>query len=480
METVTEERVITMKKILIIVLAVIMALSLLTLPACSSPVPGPSEPSATEPGNREDVWKTVREAYIYAFPLVIMDATKTLSTNTEEPVPEKGKAPVNQLMHGEKLADASFKTIVTPNVDTIYSQAWYDLGDEPIIYVFPETDRFCNVQIFDAWTNTVSVFDKAGAYAIALSTREGDLPEGVTRINVPTATAWSITRTVLSGEEDLPNVRAIQKQMKLLPLSAYVQGGDYSAPKGNYAEENDYVPVEKVLSMGPKDFFDRANELMKTNPSAPADAKMMEKFAGINVGPGMNFDPSVLAGDVAAQWKEMIQTLRAELIAETMKFSVGLGQWSYFGPPIGDFGVEYAYRAMVALGGLGANTVDVALYMKTEVDNQGEMLTAEKTYVMHFATLPPTLEGGFWSVTAYGNDDFLIDNPIDRYCINDRTKFVVNDDGSLNIILSEEQPDDIANWLPVSGTDYHLFMRIYTPDMDALSTWQAPIIRVSE
>ena len=53
---------------------------------------------------------------------------------------------------------------------------------------------------------------------------------------------------------------------------------------------------------------------------------------------------------------------------------------------------------MVALGGLGANTVDVALYMKTEVDNQGEMLTAEKNYVMHFETLPPTMEGGFLSL----------------------------------------------------------------------------------
>ena len=112
--------------------------------------------------------------------------------------------------------------------------------------------------------------------------------------------------------------------MKLLPLSAYVQGGDYSAPKGSYAEENDYVPVEKVLSMGPKDFFDKANELMKTNPPAPADANMMEKLAN-QCRTGMSFDLSVLAGDVATQWKEMIQKLRAELIAETMKFSVELG-----------------------------------------------------------------------------------------------------------------------------------------------------------
>lgn len=477
METLTKERVITMKEIFIIVLAVIMALTPLMLPACSAPAPEPGEASTTEQGDRKDVWKTVSEAYIYAFPLVIMDATKTSSTNTVEFDPIKGKAPVNQLMHGEQLADASFKTIVTPNVDTVYSSAWYDLSDEPMVYVFPETDRFCNVQVFDAWTNTVTVFDKAGDYAIALSTWKGDLPEGVTRINVPTAMSWSITRTVLSGEEDQPNVRAIQENMKLLPLSSYVQGGDYSAPKGSYAQENDYVPIEKVLSMGPKDFFNRANELMKTNPPAPADGAKVEKLAEINVGPGMNFDLSVLSGDIEAKWKEMLQNLRAEFETEVTKFSVDLGQWSYFGPPIGDFGTEYTYRATVALRGLGANTVDVALYMRTDVDRSGEMLTADKTYAMHFETFPPLLDGGFWSVTAYGSDDFLIDNPIDRYCINDRSNFILNEDGSLDIILSEGQLDEIANWLPVAG-DFHLILRIYTPDMEALASWQPPVIRV--
>ena len=30
-----------------------------------------------------------------------------------------------------------------------------------------------------------------------------------------------------------------------------------------------------------------------------------------------------------------------------------LGQWDYFGEPIGDFNTEDAYRALVALAGLG-------------------------------------------------------------------------------------------------------------------------------
>lgn len=412
-----------MKKILAILLSLLTLLSCGFLSACSAEKTQPDTPDT------ETVWEMVSEAYIYAFPLVLTDATKTLSTNTDGTM--TGRAPINQFNHAKKLADASFRTVVTPNVDTVYSQAWLDISTEPMVYVLPETDRFCNVQLLDAWTNTAAVLDKAGAYAIALPGWEGELPDGVTRVDVPTATMWSITRTVLSGNEDLPNVYAIQEQMQLLPLSAYVQGGEYAAPQGAYKEENDFVPVNKVLSMTPAEFFNTANALMQVNPPAADGAKYAQK----------------------------------------------LGQWVYYGKPIGDFGTEYTYRAMVALVGLGANTVDVAIYPKTAVDETGAALTGEKKYTLHFETLPPTLEGGFWSVTAYGEDDFLIDNSIDRYCINDRSDFKLNADGTLDIILSKDAPEDTSNWLPVSDGEFHLFMRIYVPDMTALDSWQPPVIR---
>ena len=422
----------------------------------------------------ENIWETVEDAYVYTFPLVLMDATETSATNTEESATEK--APVNQFIHSVALADAQFKTVVTPNVDTIYSQVWYDLSEEPMVYELPETDRFCKVQVLDGWTNTAAVLDKAGAYAITLSTWEGELPEGVTRIDVPTSMAWSITRIVLTGEEDLPNVYAIQEKMKLMPLSDYISGDTYEPPRGSYSEENDYIPVDKVLSMDPITFFNKANELMVKNSPAAADKKMLEKIAAVNIGPGMEFDTSVLTGDIAENWKTMLTEIRLKLIKEGQKFSKKLGQWDYFGEPIGDFNTEYAYRALVALAGLGANTVEVALYPKIEQDADGNTLTGEKSYILHFESYPQVLEGGFWSVTAYGDDDFLIDNPIDRYCINDRSDLKVNDDGSVDVILSKDAPEDTTNWLPVGDGGFHLYMRIYTPDMDALETWTAPTI----
>ncbi len=265
-----------MKKILAILLSLLTLLSCGFLSACSAEKAQPDTPDT------ETVWEMVSEAYIYAFPLVLTDATKTLSTNTDGTM--TGRAPINQFNHAKKLADASFRTVVTPNVDTVYSQAWLDISTEPMVYVLPETDRFCNVQLLDAWTNTAAVLDKAGAYAIALPGWEGELPDGVTRVDVPTATMWSITRTVLSGNEDLPNVYAIQEQMQLLPLSAYVQGGEYAAPQGAYKEENDFVPVNKVLSMTPAEFFNTANALMQVNPPADADKELLKKLSAINVG----------------------------------------------------------------------------------------------------------------------------------------------------------------------------------------------------
>ena len=104
-----------MKKILAILLSLLTLLSCGLLSACSAEKPQPNTPDT------ETVWETVSEAYIYAFPLVLTDATKTLSTNTDGTM--TGRAPINQFNHAQKLADASFRTVVTPNVDTVYSQA---------------------------------------------------------------------------------------------------------------------------------------------------------------------------------------------------------------------------------------------------------------------------------------------------------------------------------------------------------------------
>ena len=418
----------------------------------------------------------LEQAYLYAFPLVLMDATRKVSTNTE--TPNGTRAPINQFIHAEKLADAASRAVVTPNVDTIYTQAFLDVGSEPMLYGVPQTDRFFNVQVLDAWTNTAAVLEAPGLYAITRSDWQGELPEGVQRIDVPTTRVWTIARIVLSGQEDLPNVRAIQDKMQLMPLSAY-QMDSWTAPAGTYDPAYDFVPVQHVLALSPQEFFDTANQLMETNPPAAADAPVLRELAALHVGPGEKFDDKALGLFSGLRWKLMLLQLKGKLKAEAANYAQQMGQWIYYGDPIGDFGTAYTYRAMVALMGLGANTTDIAIYPKTEVDHTGAVLTGKKTYTLHFDSFPPTLEKGFWSVTAYGEDDFLIDNAIDRYCVNDRSGLHRNPDGSIDIILSKEAPEDTTNWLPVGEGDFHLFLRIYKPDTAALEGWQPPVVRAN-
>ena len=92
-----------MKKILAILLSL---LSCGFLSACSAEKTQPDTPDT------ETVWEMVSEAYIYAFPLVLTDATKTLSTNTDGTM--TGRAPINQFNHAKKLADASFRRVLMP------------------------------------------------------------------------------------------------------------------------------------------------------------------------------------------------------------------------------------------------------------------------------------------------------------------------------------------------------------------------------
>lgn len=77
----------------------------------------------------------------------------------------------------------------------------------------------------------------------------------------------------------------------------------------------------------------------------------------------------------------------------------------------------------------------------------------------------------FWSVTLYQVEPdgklYLVNNPIRRYTIGDRTPGLVTaDGGDVDIWIQRNPPSQPAqrlNWLPAPESDFRLVLRAYEP-----------------
>jgi len=98
------------------------------------------------------------------------------------------------------------------------------------VFEFPDVkDRFCNIQVLDAWTNTTKLITDGGTYVFAKKGQTVTVPSGATLVEMPTTMGWCIVRILNKGEGDYENVKKIQDAMKAYPLSAYGNAG-YVAP----------------------------------------------------------------------------------------------------------------------------------------------------------------------------------------------------------------------------------------------------------
>ena len=262
----------------------------------------------------------LKEAVYYTFPLMIMDATESVETNTEAFVPGTARAPINQLIHAVKMADASSTSVVTPNVDTYYSRLWIDMNEEPIVFEFPDVkDRFCNVQVLDAWTNTTKLITDGGTYVFAKKGQTVSVPSGATLVEMPTTMGWCIIRILNNGEGDYANVKKIQDAMKAYPLSAYGNAG-YVAPKGTYDASKDVNPVKKCMAMSLEEYFAKANSLMEKNPPLSFDTEIINRLKKLGVGPGLKLKQIENGAEMFANIKASFNAVK---IAAINKKSIG-------------------------------------------------------------------------------------------------------------------------------------------------------------
>lgn len=423
--------------------------------------------------------KNLFDAYVFAFPLVIMDMTMRHMTNVVEPV--QTRAPVGMIGHSTILANADSKFVVTPNVDTLYSIAYMDLSKCSYVLDVPKADRYVSYELLNAYTDCVAVLGSGmtvdhGRFFIRGPGNNDTVPKDCTLVPISTSIVWMIVRTICTDPKDaseMKEIDSIRNKIKITPVSG-------EAPKkGVQDPKYDFIPVKYVVGMDVAEFFSLFNELSKTNPPSEADAPFMKKIASLGIGPGLDFDPDKLSDEGKASLKGMGKKFVEAMAVSKKDYQYDVNGWRYWDDRMARYGTEYNYRALIALGGLGANPMDMAIYPFCEYDSEGRHLDGKYSYKMHLDRTPPVKDWGFWSFTLYGDDDFLVANPIDRYCINDRSDVKYNHDGSLDVMISEKEPKS-GNWLPCGSKGFHFVLRVYLPKDEVMNgSWVPPsIVRI--
>lgn len=453
-----------------------MAMSAASLAAPLAPTP-------------EEAREIAVEAYVYAYPLVLMDVTRRVSTNAA--APQSGGrlgAPVNQFAHMAAFPDADFTVVVRPNADTLYSALWFDVATEPLVISVPASGgRYYLLPALDMWTDVFmspgsrTTGNQAQTMAIVGPDWKGRLPAGMTAYRAPTASGWLVGRTQTNNSADYAAVRQFQAGIKAVPLSAWGKP-DYRPPAGRVDPAQDMsAPVEQVARMDAATFFGRYATLVARNAPHQHDAPMLDRLARLGLLRGKPFDLAAQPDTVRGAM-EAAPALALKKIAGAAR---GLGNvannWRIPLTPIGTYGTDYLRRAVIAQFGLGANVVEDSIYPSAFVDSDGKPFDSGARYVIHFDKdqLPPVR--AFWSLAMYNERQFFAANPLGRYSIGDRDALRYNADGSLDLYLQRDAPpaELQANWLPAPASgSFSLTMRLYWPGPAALEgQWKPPQVR---
>lgn len=425
-------------------------------------------------------------AYLWGYSLVRTERLQRDRIFQSSPgVPQ---AALNQFGHVRKLRDAKYKKIPTPNNDTIYSHAFLDLRNEPVVITVPEIkNRYYVLPLLSAYQEvfasigTRETQGRAGSYAIVGPEWQGVLPNDLIRIDSPTNMLIVWGRVVVNGPKDLTSARAIQDSFELTPLSKMSDSPRTLKPDWNESKKRAKLTEWSSETGVPKSlaFFYELGEAMKLTKLRSEDTAMVEQFRAIGLTREKGFAMNTL--DNATIMGLSRSVAAAELMIDGSASSDGrlVNGW-FFNNRAGIFGNDFLFRAAVAKWYAAANEPKEAMYYVARTTSNGKPFNGADSYSLHFDEPPPA--DAFWSLSMYNSSDgSFVDNAIDRYSLGDRTEgFKGNDDGSIDIsIQRKEPPKGKANWLPAPEGQFYLVLRLYMPDKTVVSgKWTPPAVKM--
>ena len=455
-------------------------------------------------------------ALVYGFPLTryAMLAPKLLHTPLG----------ANAFYHAQKLSTADDKNVVKPNVDTIYSTLIYDLSQSNVVVNVPEVpnDQYHLFSYYDPFgnnfANTGSAnFDRHGQYRLRLR------PDSSSKIGLTTKSAGAYQAYINSPTAySLILIRWLVNTTNLDAVHQYQ--GQTTSQNETRTEETSEIPAlldvfehleSQAAAYGatPNATEQTLNLLAAFSPYCPpenfsmtGEVKTTLTDSGVSNGsyvtpPGVDLD----AANATA-----LQASIAPFAAPQTLRELNHG-WSMLATEYtGDFGTNYAIRAVIAKTGYLMLKAPNAIYppWKNETEassGQGlsgatQTLGSDEALLYDFVGGRPPLRGsGFWSLTAYGADNFLIDNSLGVYALGDRSNLTYPNgskvydkasnagssqhNGSFQILVQAANMPPPTNWTsnwlpgPARGGDLQVLLRFYEAGDKLLDgTYQYPVV----
>ncbi len=333
-----------------------------------------------------------KDAYVYSY--AMMESYQTWRAQAVDKDAPGYVGGFNVYRHYSEPFTPDNKDIVTPNNDTPYSWAWLDLRAEPMVVSVPAVpkDRYYVMQWIDLFTQNFAYIGVrstgfgAASYMIAGPKWKGKKPAGIREVfKAETDIVGTLTRTALQGPEDVPNVRALQAQYKLQPLSAFLK-----QPAPPAAPTIDFPPYDKAKARS-HDFIGYLNFLLQfAEPPHPSEVAIRKRFEKIGIGPGKPWDASKVDPATLGAIDAGVKEGQAEIDALAAKTFTTNG---LFGSRE-QLKTNYLQRDVGAMKGLYGNSLEEAWY-------GGYICDGSKPSTVHFT------------------------NPINRYSIGDSTKGLV-------------------------------------------------------
>lgn len=313
------------------------------------------------------------------------------------------------------------------------------------------------------------------------------------RVNLPTPYALSMIRIALrhqNNDTDLEVVRSMQDQFKITPLPSS-NGTGASAPALNLSMFSDPAVAPNAYELLEEGILGLGAKLTPYNPAEePSDrAWVNETLTAAGFVNGTFVQPA--GTNLTAASQAANQSVAAEQAVPGFNIKLG-DQWTAKNASYqADFHSAYFARYAVAAGGYLALTLDQVLY--PVYGGSTSPNSSDEAILVNFPSKPPLAPLGFWSLTVYDADGYLIPSDIDVYALGDRSDLTMADgskyadggDGPFQVLI---QPSDVlppdnwtTNWIPspAGGGAFLMNMRFYGPESELTDgTWVYPSTEV--